>query len=457
MVRLLPLLLCVSCLVTTSVRAQDAGPQIISAGSIGLRTGFDSNPTDTLGARGSFFVNETASYDYLRGSLADDGLGVKLSFSDTNFDPNVAAASTTVLLAVTKATPLGDNLDLRTTLTTTVDDNWARRYHSAQLRNRFEYNTSDIRLFTNLDTNLSSLNERNIFTQGGFLPEDENFITVSAMPGFAWKFNGGEAGASVAATRVAYLAPDIFGFDRSHSVIQPNAFFNAKFGNWDLEGSLSPFYAAYDTNDFGPIAQLLYTGKAKYTQGDWTFGLGSSRTVQDTTLVLASLDLGLSHEASVSYKIDGDNAISLLARYRRDDYLGVADYIGIDLWSRTVLAGIDYAHNFGDGYTGTAGLSVRQVERPGETQPVALNIQIGIQKKLDFGNAPKTAPGDAANKGSSPATRSENETNAISNAAAPGNAGPCLAPAHPDYASVLRYFGIAASAPRIRAQERMPL
>ena len=407
MVRSVSLLFCVLCAGVTPLRAQDAAPQTISAGSIGLRTGYDSNPTDTLGARGSLFVNTTASYDYLRGSLADDGLGLKLSVSDTNFNPEVAAASTSVLVAVTKATPLGDGLNLRTTLTTAVDDSWARRYHSVQLRNRFEYDTSEYRLFTNIDTNLNSLNERDIFTQSNFLPEDENFITAGAMPGFAWKFDGGEAGMSVAASRVAYLAPDILGLNHSHNVVQPNLFFNAKIEKLELEGSLSPYFAFYDnTDDFSDVQQLLYTAKAKYAEGAWTFGLGSSRTMQDTTLPFASLDMVLSHEASVSYKIDDNNAVSLLARYRRDDYLGVADWLGVDLWSRTLLAGFDYAHNFGDGFTGTAGISVRQVERPGETQPIAYNLQIGIQKKLDFGDALKPSPDNASNKVLNPAARS---------------------------------------------------
>ena len=70
-----------------------------------------------------------------------------------------------------------------------------------------------------------------------------------------------------------------------------------------------------------------------------------------------------------------------------------------------MLAGFDYAHNFGDGYTGTAGISVRQVERPGETQPIAYNLQIGIQKKLDFGDAPKPAPDGAANKAAGAAAK----------------------------------------------------
>src|SRR6202012_994240 len=128
------------------------------------------------------------------------------------------------------------DLNLRTTLTTTVDNNWARRFHSVQLRNRVEYNGAQFRAFANIDTSLSALNERDIFVvDSGFLPSDENFVTASVMPGVAYKFEGGEVRTSVALSRVNYLATDILGFDRSHDVVQPNLFFNAKVSGVELE------------------------------------------------------------------------------------------------------------------------------------------------------------------------------------------------------------------------------
>jgi hypothetical protein len=390
MIRLtFPLTIVVSWLGVAAGMAQTAPAETVSTGSIGLRTGFDSNPTDTLGARGSSFVTQTVSYDYLRGSL-QEGIGLKLRVIDTLYDPNVAAASTNVLVAVTGAVLLAPDLNLRTTLTTTVDDNWARRSHAVQLRNRIEYSTSEFRVFANLDTGVTALNERNIFTEGAFMPSDDNFATTTVMPGFAYKFEGGEIGTSVALSHVGYQALDILGLDRSHNILQPNAFFTAKLSGVELEGSLSPFFASYDTADFEDVRQLLYTAKVRYPIAPWTFGLGSSRTVLDTTLPFASLDAALAHEASVSYKFDDQNAVSLLARYRRDDYLGTG------LWSTTFLTGIDFAHDFGDGLIGTAGASVRQVRRPEEVQPWALNLQVGLQKKLDFGDAPKPAPDKVA-------------------------------------------------------------
>jgi hypothetical protein len=369
--------------------AQTAPAETVSAGSISLRSGYDSNPTDIPGARGSTFVSQTINYDYLRGSL-QEGIGLKFRMVDTLYDPNISPPSTAVIAALTGAFQLAPNLGLRTTLTTTIDDNWSRRSHAVQLRNRIEYDTKEYRVFASLDTGVNSLNERNIFTEGAFLPLDENFTTNTIMPGFAYKIGTGEIGTSVALSRVSYLAPDILGLDRSHNRIQANGFFNAKVGDIELEGSLSPFLAKYNPNDFDDVRQLLYTAKAKYQTGPWTFGVASSRTIQDTTLSFSSLDLALAHEASLSYKFDDQNAVSLFGRFRRDDYLGV------DLWSTTVLTGIDFAHDFGDGLVGTAMGSVRQVRRPDQIQPWALNLQLGLQKKLDFGGAQKPKPDKAA-------------------------------------------------------------
>jgi hypothetical protein len=362
----------VSAGIAQTATPETATSETVSAGSIGLRSGFDSNPTDTLGALGSLFVTQTINYDYLRGSQ-QEGIGLSLKAADTIYDPNVAAPSTNIVAAATGVLRLAPNLNLRSTLTTTVDDSWARRARSVQWRNRIEYDTTQV--FANVDTSISSLNERDIFTDGGFLPSDENFATATVTPGAAYKFGTGEIGASVTLSRVSYLALDILGFDRSHDIVQPNAFFTAKVSGIELEGSLSPYLASYDTADFDNVRALLYTAKLRYPTGPWTFGLASSRTMLDTTLPFASLDEALAHEASVSYKIDDKDAVSLLARYRRDDYLGT------DLWSTTFLTGVDFARDLGDGFTGTAGASIRQVRRPDEVQQWALNLQVGIQRK----------------------------------------------------------------------------
>ncbi|WP_158814852.1 hypothetical protein [Methylocapsa sp. S129] len=379
-------------LATPAALAQTAtpAPDTLATGSIGLRGGFDSNPTDSEGGRGSAFETQTFSFDYLRGA-EQEGIGVKLAGSNTLYDPRVAAPSTSVVAALTAALRPAPNLTLRTSLTTTVDDSWSRRSQAEQWHNRIEYETSQFRVFANLDATVTALNERNIFANGGFLPSDENFVTVTALSGAAYKTGFGEFGASVAASRVDYLEDsDYLGLDRSHDTLQPNAFFSANLRGAELEGSVSPFAANFDTSDFDPVRQLLYTAKAKIPLGAWTLGLGSTRTVQDTTLPFSAIDLTQAHEASVSYKFDAHNAVNFTARFKRDDYLGLG------AWSTTLLGGVDFAHDFGGGLLGTATASVRQVKQPGETLPWSLNLQIGLQKQFDFGGGQKAAADNAA-------------------------------------------------------------
>jgi hypothetical protein len=380
----------VSCVGPSNGMAQivPSTAETVSTATIGLRGGFDSNPTDILGARGSPLFTQTFDYAYLRGSQ-QDAVGLKLNAVDTLYNPTVAAPTTTVVAAATAVLRLAPELTLRTTLTTTLDDSWARRSHAVQLRERFEDDTPQFRLFTNFDVSLSSLNERDIFTNGGFLPYDENFVTVTALPGFAYKIGPGEIGASVALSRVSYFEDDILGLDRSHDVVQPNLFFSTSLSGFQLEGSVSPYFADFDTGDFDPVRQVLYTAKIKYPTGPWTFGIASTRTMQDTTLPFSAVDEALAHEGSASYKIDDHNAVNVLARFRRDDYLGLG------AWATTLLMGCDFAHDFGGGFLGTASTSIRQVKHPGETLPWSLNVQFGLQKQLDFGAAQAT-PNKAA-------------------------------------------------------------
>jgi hypothetical protein len=360
-------------------------PDTMTSASLGLRGGFDSNPTDVLGARGSPFLTQTLDYDYLHGSQ-NDGWGLKLNAADTIYDPGVAAPSTSAVIAVTDAFHMAPALTLRSTLTTTLDDNWARRSHGVQLRERLEYETSQFRVFTNLDTSLNALNERDIFTLGDFLPSDENFATLTAMAGIAYKVGAGEIGTSLAVSRFAYFAPDILGLDRSHDVVQPNLFFSTTMWNVQLEGSLSPYLAKFDTADFETVRQLLYTAKIKFPAGPWTFGVASTRTMHDTTLPFSAADEATAHEASVSYKITTRDAVDMVARYRRDDYLGLG------LCATSFLTGVDYAHDFGSGVLGTISASARQVRYTGEILPWSLNVQFGLQKQFDFGSALSGVP-----------------------------------------------------------------
>jgi len=113
--------------------AQTVPSEAVSVGSIGLRGGFDSNPTDTPGAHGSLSVTQTVSYDYLRGSL-QDGIALKLRATDTIYDPNVVAPSTNVVAAATVATRIAPNPGVSATLTTMIDGASSALHAIAQSR-----------------------------------------------------------------------------------------------------------------------------------------------------------------------------------------------------------------------------------------------------------------------------------------------------------------------------------
>ena len=82
MLRSTVVLFLISWLGVSAAVAQTATPETVSAGSFTLRGGFDTNPTDTLGARGSSFVTQAGEYEYLRGSLDGEGYGLKLRAAD---------------------------------------------------------------------------------------------------------------------------------------------------------------------------------------------------------------------------------------------------------------------------------------------------------------------------------------------------------------------------------------
>ncbi len=213
-------------------------------------------------------------------------------------------------------------------------------------------------------------------------------MTRTFMPGFALpKFATGEIGSSVALSRVGYLATDLFeARSQPQHRLQPNAFLTpVKANGVEIEGSLSPYFCRYDTTDFDDVKQLLYTRQGQVSNG---FMDVRRRFVADHPGHHAVVCIAR-HRAVArglgQLQVRRQELVSLLTRYRRDDYLNT------DLWSTTFLTGFDFAHDFGDGYIGTAGASVRQVRRPDEVQPWALNVQIGFQKKLDFGDAPKAA------------------------------------------------------------------
>ena len=347
--------------------------------TLGLRGGYDSNPTDSAVARASAFSTAILGYQYLNGS-AKDGISLSLNAVDTYYDPRVAAPALANSATFNAATLLADKLVLRGTLAASNEQTWSRRRNAASARLRLDYETSDFRLFGSIEAGLAALNERNYFALGAFLPRDENVGTLTVLPGIAYKTRVGEFGVSLTAARVAYLEDyDYLGFRRDNDRLQPNLFYSGTLRGVTLEGSLSALDAVFPNKDFDDLRRLLYTAKLKLPFAPFVLELASSRTAQDTTLPFSAIDIVDLHEAKLSWKLGSRSVLSLFARAKSDDYTG----LGAKAVTRGI--GMEYAYSFASGLTATAQASLRRVRETGTSVPDGFNIQFGLQRAFSLG------------------------------------------------------------------------
>ena len=360
----------------------EALPSELSAAVIGLRGGFDSNPANSGGARGSPLMTVFATWDYLNGTL-QDGYSAKLVLVETQYDPRVLAAGRAHSLTLQHAVSIGDAA-IKSTLAASDEQSWSQRRSSLSWRQRIDYGLGDIRLFASGEARISALNERNVFNLGDFLPQNENFGTLSLTPGLAWRSNGTEIGVSVTGGRTHFVdGVDYLGLRRDHNRMQANLFASGTIGEFALEGSVSPFRAAFPEKEFETVESLLYTAKARLPYGAVAFDLASGRTVDDTTLPFSVLNLVTAHEARVSAKIDPKNTVALAFRRKTDDY------IGLDAKSDQKSLGIDYQRALGQGFTATASAALRKTKETGARPVSAFSVMLGLQKQIDLIGKPE--------------------------------------------------------------------
>ncbi|WP_204312862.1 hypothetical protein, partial [Stenotrophomonas maltophilia] len=70
---------------TTSALATEAAAQEYSVATFGLRGGFDSNPMNFKGGPNSGFINQSATWDYLRGS-DKEGYAIAIATNNTVYE-----------------------------------------------------------------------------------------------------------------------------------------------------------------------------------------------------------------------------------------------------------------------------------------------------------------------------------------------------------------------------------
>ncbi|WP_336809873.1 hypothetical protein [Bosea sp. MMO-172] len=354
-----------------------------SVAVIGLRGGFDSNPAGIQGANGTPAVTSFATWDYLHGTL-QDGYGLNLSLVETHYDPRTLASARAHSLALKHAISLGDSTVLQSSVTASGEQSWSRRKSSLTWRERLDHGIGPFRLFASGEARISALNERNVFNLGDFLPRDENFGTLGLTTGAAWRSGETEIGLSFSASRVHYIeGVDYLGFRRDHNRLQPNLFFSTVLGSAAIEGSLSPFRAYFPEKEFDAVESLLYTAKLRVPYERFTLDLGSTRTVEDTTLPFSVINLTTAHEAKLTARIDDDNAVSVSARRKTEDY------VGLDARSDQKGIGIDYQRGLGKGFTATASGAWRKTKETGLTPVTSFSVMLGLQKQIDLSRVSK--------------------------------------------------------------------
>lgn len=355
---------------------------------VGLRGGFDSSPTNSKGEKGSPTLTGFASWNYLRGTTLD-GYGLDLLLIDTQYDPRQLAASRQHTLTLKHATGIGETLSLQSSLAIENEQSWSRRRNALSWRERLNLSIGSFRLFANAEARLAALNERNVFADGDFLPQDENLATLGITPGIAWRQGETEIGVSFMASRTRFTnGADYLGMRRDNYRLQPNLFVSTALKGASFEASLSPLQIIFPDKEFENERKLLYTAKLRLPYERLTLDLSSGRTVEDTTLPFAVINLVTQHEAKLTARFNDTDALSLTVRQKLEDYLG------LDATTRTSSIGLDYQRGLGNGMTATASAAWRKTKDTGLEAVPAFVGQLGLQKQLDF-----SEPGKGAKKG----------------------------------------------------------
>jgi hypothetical protein len=371
-----------------AVARDDTAETLVSTAVVGLRGGFDSSPTNSKSEKGSPTLTGFASWNYLRGTM-QDSYGLDLLLIDTQYDPRQLAASRQHTLTLKHATGIGENLTLQSSLALENEQTWSRRRSSLSWRERLNLSLGSFRLFANAEARLAALNERNVFAYGDFLPQDENLATLGITPGIAWREGDTEIGVSFMASRTRFTnGTDYLGLRRDNHRLQPNLFVSTSLKGASFEASLSPLQIIFPDKEFENEKTLLYTAKIRVPYGWLTLDLSSGRTVEDTTLPFAVINLVTQHEGKLTARLNDTNALSLIVRQKLEDYLG------LDATTRTSSIGLDYARSLGNGMTATASAAWRRTKDTGLEAVPAFVVQLGLQKQLDF-----SEPGKGAKKG----------------------------------------------------------
>ncbi|MBN8944672.1 MAG: hypothetical protein J0H01_34525 [Rhizobiales bacterium] len=346
------------------------------------------------GGPNSGFINQSATWDYLRGS-DKEGYAIAIATNNTVYESREVDPATALGITFRHATSLADNLLLRSSISAVHEQTWSRRNDVLLWRERIDYDIGQFRLFTAVDTKVTTLNERNIFALGSFLPYPESFVTLSVLPGILYRLSFGEIGVSLTASRNIFrFETDYLGLRRNNDRFQPNLFASATFLGMKVEGSLSYARVTFPARDFDDLQRLLYTAKATIPLDMFrlpieklSLELSSARTLEDTTLPFSVINVSTLSDAKLVAKLNTSNTLAVFARRKNDEY------VGLGARAVTTTLGAEYTYAFDGGLTAILAGSWRYTQETGNIPVSSFNVQLGLSKRIEFARtAAATAP-----------------------------------------------------------------
>lgn len=310
-------IVCLLALAPEGSRADD-----VAVGSVRLRGGYDANPQLLPGGRGGAFAGVDAAFAMGR---SDGGVDSALSGELQRADyatRGLAPAQRAKVTFDARGDPFSGWTLKSQTSADSIDSATTKSFDAVQSL-RLAADGDGMRPFVVGALRYSRLNETNAILTD-FLPEDQRFIRVTAIPGIKAAFGHGDIGASVNLSATRYETdPDLFGYRRRNERVEPFLFYRAESPLADVSLAVSRLYGTWHDPDFSPVRALLFDLGLTLRSPDkrWQFEATGRRSAADTTFPISPLTISELYSGTLSYSEPDRWRIGATARWLRTAYL----------------------------------------------------------------------------------------------------------------------------------------
>jgi hypothetical protein len=350
---------------------------------VGLRGGYDTNPTQAAAAVPSALFGLDAAIAAGR-DTPDYRAGIALEASRTEYTASGKASSERYHLAIEGANRDQNDVTIRSTTRVTATRNYDTRDFDATQGVRVQWIGGALRPFATFQAGYASLNETNaIFPD--FLPRDLRYLRATLIPGIAYTFGKAEIGASVNLSAARYLDTfDSFGFRRDNERVQPFLFFRYNDGI-NVIATLSRFNGDWHDPVFSDVNATLYELTLSKTFKAVEVAFNLRRSVGETTFPLSPITISDEIGGRFTVKIDDDTSVTASVRRVKTAYLD-SPFV-----SRALVYGIAASRNLGNGFMLGAEIDRVQAEPLGGADVSGVVAFVSLTSR--FGNADKKQAG----------------------------------------------------------------